>query len=455
SPLIESCTISENTKNGIYAGDTSKPTITTNRISDNQEYAINAYPNSAGKITGNTGTGNQENGICLRAGNISENATWKDQNMSYIVTGNIIIYKTSGTASLTIEPGVEVRFNAGTQLQSGHTNSVYKGALIAQGTETEPIVFTSNASNPAPGDWKGLYFPSANDDALTILEHCTVEYGGGNTFGNLYFANASGTIKNCTIQNSSSQGVYLGATSSPLIESCTISENTENGIYAGDTSKPTITTNRISGNQEYAINAYPNSAGKITGNTGTGNQENGICLRAGIISGNVTWEDQDMSYIVTGDIIIYRTSGTASLTIEPGVEVRFNPGTQLQSGHTNSVYKGALIAQGTETEPIVFTSNASNPEPGDWKGLYFSSANDDDLTVLEYCTIEYGGGNDYGNLYFNNASGTIKNCTIQNSSSQGVSLGVSSSPLIESCTISENTKNGIYAGDTSKPTITT
>ncbi|CAB1064147.1 hypothetical protein D1BOALGB6SA_8938, partial [Olavius sp. associated proteobacterium Delta 1] len=28
----------------------------------------------------------------------------------------------------------------------------------AQGTETAPITFTSNAAIPAPGDWKGIYF---------------------------------------------------------------------------------------------------------------------------------------------------------------------------------------------------------------------------------------------------------------------------------------------------------
>ncbi|CAB1064228.1 hypothetical protein D1BOALGB6SA_9020, partial [Olavius sp. associated proteobacterium Delta 1] len=61
---------------------------------------------------------------------------------------------------------------------------------------------------------------------------------------------------------------------------------------------------------------------------------------------------------------------------DPGVEVRFEPGTGLYIGYKAGhpyyhSYYGALSAQGTETAPITFTSNAAIPAPGDWKGIYF------------------------------------------------------------------------------------
>ena len=64
----------------------------------------------------------------------------------------------------------------------------------------------------------------------------------------------------------------------------------------------------------------------------------GTSLAETFVSGNITsdttWGVAGSPYIVTGDITVYHTSRTngeyfRKLTIEPGVEVRFNPGTGL------------------------------------------------------------------------------------------------------------------------------
>ena len=87
------------------------------------------------------------------------------------------ISKNSDTAVLTIEPGVEIRFEPGTGLYIGYYIHHYYfpqhfyGALSAQGTAQAPVVFTSNAPTPAPGDWRGIYFRTQTNDALTFLEH--------------------------------------------------------------------------------------------------------------------------------------------------------------------------------------------------------------------------------------------------------------------------------------------
>lgn len=74
----------------------------------------------------------------LRAGNI-----YKLRGIVYVVNG----------AKLTIEPGVTIQ---GEKASRG-TLVVTRGTqLLADGTVDKPIVFTSDASSPASGDWGGI-----------------------------------------------------------------------------------------------------------------------------------------------------------------------------------------------------------------------------------------------------------------------------------------------------------
>ena len=80
----------------------------------------------------------------------------------------------SSGVTLTIEPGVTVKFDSGKALQ-------IRGELVAQGTSVSPITFISSASSPAAGDWVHLSFlssaTSASLDGIdnyvfgSILEH--------------------------------------------------------------------------------------------------------------------------------------------------------------------------------------------------------------------------------------------------------------------------------------------
>jgi len=237
------------------------------------------------------------------SGNITTNTTWTLTGSPYIVTGDVRIYlDTTSAATLTIEPGVEVRFNAGAGLIIGHSS--YKGALSAQGTESLPIIFTSNAASPAPGDWDGIYFTNATDDGLTVLEHCIVEYGGNAYNSNLYFYYASPTIRNSTVRHSSGHGFYpIG--SSAIIEDNIISNNTLDGVYNDSLSSPQISGNTFTNNGGSAIDVDPNGVSNITDNFGSGNGKNYINIRAGYITSSCTWSRQtegSLPYVITGDV---------------------------------------------------------------------------------------------------------------------------------------------------------
>jgi hypothetical protein len=81
--------------------------------------------------------------------------------------------------------------------------------------------------------------------------------------------------------------------------------------------------------------------------------------------------------------------GNATLVIEPGVTLRFDPDTFLAIGYSSA---GKLTAVGTILEPITFTSSNTTPGAGDWAGvqLWMNTMNG---TSLGYLKLDYCGSN--------------------------------------------------------------
>lgn len=135
---------------------------------------------------------------------------------------------------------------------------------------------------------------------------------------------------------------------------------------------------------------------------GGGNQDN-------TISGNITSDlrlTAGTDYVLNGALFV--KSG-ATLTIDAGVTVR------ALAGGTDVyiiVEKGGnIVANGTATSPITFTSNATNPQPGDWGGLIINgnapisrqTGTDSNAATEVNNTIFFGGSNatdDSGSLQY-------------------------------------------------------
>jgi hypothetical protein len=127
--------------------------------------------------------------------NIITNTTWTKAGSPYSVLIELDIYP---DVTLTIRPGVVVIFNARSDLE------VY-GELIAIGTKTEWISFTSNRLEPPKdeywkGDWNGISFKENSKGSTTdeggnylsgsIIKYCKILYGKGLiTIVPLYIAN--------------------------------------------------------------------------------------------------------------------------------------------------------------------------------------------------------------------------------------------------------------------------
>lgn len=124
-------------------------------------------------------------------GRISTNTTWTLPGSPYVVTSSVQFYPTNSTPiTLTIEPGVVVKFQTGTSLQIA-SGTGYPASLNAVGTAGSPIIFTSykddtaggdsngdgGTTSPAPGNWDYIYLNQDSDSS--ILNYTEVRYGEG------------------------------------------------------------------------------------------------------------------------------------------------------------------------------------------------------------------------------------------------------------------------------------
>ena len=72
---------------------------------------------------------------------------------------------------------------------------------------------------------------------------------------------------------------------------------------------------------------------------------------SGIIDSNTTWTKANSPYLITDNVLV---GEGITLTVEPGVVVKFAPSTYLK-------VEGQIKAEGSESEQIIFESNSNNP----------------------------------------------------------------------------------------------
>jgi hypothetical protein len=163
----------------------------------------------------------------------------------------------------------------------------------------------------------------------------------------------------------------------------------------------------------------------------------------GAITHDTAWTLVDSPFVVSNDVTVY---SNATLTIEPGVEVRFG-------GNFSLIVSGRLLANGT-SRTIVFTSNKEQPVPGDWDTVKFNGAQKSTLIGCFFAYAQNAISVENGNVEIVNstisfsqsavtATGgifSLQNSTVNLSSVNGINMTNTNAAILNSV-ITENAGN--------------
>jgi hypothetical protein len=206
-------------------------------------FALRLSLNAVSTIPAGSYTGNAQDAIQLIGEsphyNVELDETIPNRGVPYQVGGGgmfgVLGIQGASTPTLTIEPGVTVRFWSSASsvggLQVGNTGTNGAGRLVAVGTASAPIRFEGTGLGSGPGSWEGVTF-WGTIDAGNKLEHLQIDgagaHGGDTGFGcppagsatdgavKLFSVPPTQFIKSVTISNSSSHGVYMAWNGDPL-----------------------------------------------------------------------------------------------------------------------------------------------------------------------------------------------------------------------------------------------
>ncbi len=375
------------------------------------------------------------------SGTLAGNTTWGQLGIPYVIdNGGLTV---PAGATLTIAPGVVVKFKP--DVTSTPTFLNIAGSLVANGTASHSIIFTSykddtvggdtngdaGSTAPAAGDWAYIQFASGSTGSVS---YTTVRYGGSRyqiagyegspvEIGALEIATQSAqpTLANLTVTDNitgirfdngrgtttaatastfarNTNGVHVLGSATPTITGSTFTDNA-NGVW-GESGAATVTGGVITtsaGKRQIFLGA----AGFLctySSNTISGAGISMIETQSGNMGGANIWGQVGIPYVIdNGGLTV---PAGATLTIAPGVVVKFQP--DVTSTPTFLNISGSLTANGTAAQPITFTSyrddtvlgdtngdaGATAPAAGDWAYIQFASGS---MGSVSYTTVRYGG----------------------------------------------------------------
>jgi len=219
---------------------------------------------------------------------ISTDTTWTVSGSPYYVKNNVIVRY---GATLTIEPGVRVKFMVGRELIM-----VVQGQLIARGTADSMIYFESGNTSSAEL-WSSIRFETGSvgavyDDAGyykrgSIFEYCIIKDSGRGTVDGAIecLKKAVPYINYCEIKNNKVRSVYFSPESEQYmkIENSKFSNNISGGPYLSGATTAILNNNTFSGNSNSGDSKDRKGGGAyieattatLTNNTFSGNSNSG------------------------------------------------------------------------------------------------------------------------------------------------------------------------------------
>ena len=346
---------------------------------------LDSDPTASGLTATGNAAGDQ---ILIRAGILRTDRTWDFGSLPVHLTGLLEVADEAGTpAILSIAAGSVVKVPAGAYLYSS------TGSIQANGTAAAPITFTATSDDSVGGDsngdgtattpyrgfWESIYLEGPAD----VLEHVDVRYAGdtdGNGVGGGQVASISidspgAQLSNVRIRDGYSTGVGV-ASGAPQLHSINVSDGNGVPFFFDLTASPTVSD----------LSAQENLAGDH------------ILLEGGTLREDRRWNYGELPIHLTTNLIVASDGDGNPITLEiaPGTVVKVPDAAFVQST------TGKLLANGTASEPIVFTSTRDDTAGGDsngsdiaafpgvWESIYLEGPGSE----LSHVSVRYAGDTD-------------------------------------------------------------
>ncbi|MCK9407921.1 MAG: right-handed parallel beta-helix repeat-containing protein [Bacteroidetes bacterium] len=388
-------------------------------------------------------------------GNIYLNAS--SPSLSKIYTTNGSSYGLHAVNSSAVLDSITATGNANNGISVGSGvvriwNSTMHGngsrGLIASGSARVSVHFSQITNNSLDG----IIVDGPSNATLDTLEYSLIANNGSNGVYN-HLASGMQYIRFNRVEGNSGSGMWMDNVNTKILfEGDTLLNNGVDGIVS---SKAEFLNNVFIGNN-YPIGLTGTMGSTYSGNVFTNNLFNAISIRLYNLELSDTLKGTFPTGITTKSyVFVQNTSGDgiavgATLVIEPGVIVKFGDGMYWN-------IDGTLIANGTASDPILFTSyrdssyggktiaanDFAKPAPNDWRYLQmFSTSNN---SQLNHCVFRYGGRDGIGMVYTNSVTfaNQLKNLTFVRSSSYGLRMYRTVATL-DTARVDSNASHGVY-----------